>query len=162
MRVHVSRGPQVPSVADEGQVIAGLKAGPRSLAAGLSSRESCVMKALFDRNAQAPYDGPASQPAGSMQAGRACCCPGRPVVTVLVPPSRSRTHVTDLLLCGHHFRVSRDALHAAGATAYDQDGRKVLGPSMADQPPNWDLGTAPRETGSATAHPEHPAGRAYR
>jgi hypothetical protein len=120
------------------------------------------MKTLFNRNAEAPSDGPASQRAGSMKAGRACCCPGRPVVTVLVPPSGSRTHVTDLLLCGHHFRVNRDTLRVAGATAYDQVGRKVLGPGMPNKPPNWDLGTAQRDARSAPVHPEHPAGSAYR
>ena len=28
----------------------------------------------------------------------------------------------DLLLCGHHYRVSETALVAAGATVYDQTG----------------------------------------
>jgi hypothetical protein len=33
-----------------------------------------------------------------------------------MPPTATRPHQTDLLLCGHHYRASRDALAAAGAT----------------------------------------------
>jgi hypothetical protein len=46
---------------------------------------------------------------------RACCCPSQPAVRVLMPPTAARPHVTDLLLCGHHFRASRDALATAKA-----------------------------------------------
>jgi hypothetical protein len=49
-------------------------------------------------------------------ASRACCCPARPVVRVVMPPTATRRHAVDLLLCGHHYRVSRQALAAAGAT----------------------------------------------
>ncbi len=44
---------------------------------------------------------------------RACCCPAYPVVRVIMPPSPERRHSVDLLLCGHHYRVSRRALTAA-------------------------------------------------
>ena len=53
-------------------------------------------------------------------AARACCCPARPVVTVVMPPTASRPHPVDLLLCGHHFRASQAALRAAGAAVYDE------------------------------------------
>lgn len=46
---------------------------------------------------------------------RSCCCPARPAVLVVMPPVPARPHETDLLLCEHHFRVSRPALAAAGA-----------------------------------------------
>ena len=46
---------------------------------------------------------------------RACCCPARPVVRVLIPPTTARPHSVDLLLCGHHYRASGAALAAAGA-----------------------------------------------
>ena len=46
---------------------------------------------------------------------RACCCPARPVVRVLIPPGSARPHSVDLLLCGHHYRTSVAALAAAGA-----------------------------------------------
>ena len=46
---------------------------------------------------------------------RACCCPARPVVRVLIPPASARRHSVDLLLCGHHYRASCAALAAAGA-----------------------------------------------
>jgi len=47
---------------------------------------------------------------------RACCCPARWVVRVVMPPTAGRPHSVDLLLCGHHYRVSSQALVAAGAT----------------------------------------------
>jgi hypothetical protein len=46
---------------------------------------------------------------------RACCCPARPVVRVLIPAASARRHSVDLLLCGHHYRTSCAALAAAGA-----------------------------------------------
>jgi hypothetical protein len=68
-------------------------------------------------------------------AARACCCPARPVVTVVMPPTASRPHPADLLLCGHHFRVSQASLQAAGATVYDRSGVVILaGTRMADTP----------------------------
>jgi len=44
------------------------------------------------------------------------CCPARPVVRVVMPHTATRRHSVDLLLCGHHYRVSAQALAAAGAT----------------------------------------------
>jgi len=58
-------------------------------------------------------------------AGRACCCAARPAVIALVPPGPGRAHRTELLLCMHHFRVSRQALLAAGANVVDLDRRIV-------------------------------------
>ena len=58
-------------------------------------------------------------------AGPACCCPARPVVTVMMPPTPSRPHRVDLLLCGHHYRVCEKAVLAAGATVYDELGMPV-------------------------------------
>jgi len=48
--------------------------------------------------------------------GPACCCPARPVVRVIMPPAATRPHRTELLLCGHHYRASRQALATANAT----------------------------------------------
>ena len=59
-------------------------------------------------------------------AARACCCPARPLVTVVMPPTASRPHPIDLLLCGHHFRVSHAALQAAGAAVYDDTGLLIM------------------------------------
>ena len=50
---------------------------------------------------------------------RACCCPGRPVAKVIMPPAPGRPHPVDLWLCGHHYRSSFVALAAAGARVYD-------------------------------------------
>ncbi|HZP51343.1 DUF7455 domain-containing protein [Actinocrinis sp.] len=49
----------------------------------------------------------------------ACCCCAQPVVRVVMPVTDSEREPTDLLLCGHHFRVSRAALAAAGAVVFD-------------------------------------------
>ncbi len=73
----------------------------------------------------------AAQPAAALTAplakaatppGRACCCPATAAVRVTMPPAPGRPHRTDLLLCGHHYRVSRHALTAAGATVSDLSG----------------------------------------
>ena len=56
--------------------------------------------------------------------GPACCCPAHPVVRVVMPATAARPHRTALLLCGHHYRVSRQALAAANATV-----TKLLGPA---------------------------------
>jgi hypothetical protein len=61
----------------------------------------------------------------AQQAGRACCCPAKPVVIAIMPPKRGRKHPADLLLCGHHYRASRKALAAAGATVVDLGGVPV-------------------------------------
>lgn len=53
---------------------------------------------------------------------RACCCPAKPMVTVVMQPNARRPYPVDLLLCGHHYRVSQAALRAAGAAAYDETG----------------------------------------
>ena len=56
---------------------------------------------------------------------RACCCPARPMVTVMMPPAASRPYPVDLMLCGHHYRVSQAALRVAGAVVYDETGVRV-------------------------------------
>ena len=55
-------------------------------------------------------------------AGRACCCAARAAVQVTMPPTATRPHETDLLLCGHHYRVSRPALEAARAAVRELPG----------------------------------------
>jgi hypothetical protein len=62
---------------------------------------------LFDAAAR---PGPSAGP-----SGRACCCVAWAVVRVVIPPAAARPHETELLLCGHHYRVSRAALAAAHA-----------------------------------------------
>ena len=46
---------------------------------------------------------------------RSCCCPGWPVVKVIMPPASGRIRPVDLWLCGHHYRASRAALLLTGA-----------------------------------------------
>jgi hypothetical protein len=54
--------------------------------------------------------------------GRACCCPAKAAVRVIMPRAQGRPGETDLLLCGHHYLVSRRALSAAGASVRDLPG----------------------------------------
>jgi hypothetical protein len=49
------------------------------------------------------------------------------MVTIVLPPTASCPYPIDLLLCGHHYRVSQAALRAEGATAYDQAGAAITG-----------------------------------
>ena len=55
-------------------------------------------------------------------SNQACCCVARAVVRVVMPPTADRPHETELLLCGHHYRVSRAALAAAHTTVFELPG----------------------------------------
>ena len=48
------------------------------------------------------------------------------MVTVVIRAGRGRPHPVDLLLCGHHYRASLAALHAAGAAVYDNTGALIM------------------------------------
>src|SRR6516164_9933484 len=95
------------------------------------------MKSWFahdDRADSVPLDDELPVPARRLTlADRACCCPARPVVTVVIPAGRGRPHPVDLLLCGHHYRASLAALHAAGAAVYDSTGALIM--TGEEQPP---------------------------
>ena len=69
---------------------------------------------LFDAAAQR---GPAISP-----SGQACCCVAPAVVRVVMPPSARRPDEIELLLCGHHYRLSRAALSAAHASVHELAG----------------------------------------
>ena len=43
----------------------------------------------------------------------------RAVVRVVMPPTAGRPRETELLLCGHHYRLSRAALSAAHAGVHE-------------------------------------------
>jgi hypothetical protein len=78
-------------------------------------------------------------------SGQACCCVAPAVVRVVMPLTADRPHETELLLCGHHYRVSRAALAATHATVSEL-------PGTADDPDAWfhgdsgHLATAPVPT----------------
>jgi len=63
---------------------------------------------------------------------------------VLIPAASGHPYPIDLLLCGHHYRVSRAALAAIGVVVIDETGAAVDSGSMsvagADEPAN----TGPR------------------
>jgi hypothetical protein len=67
---------------------------------------------------------------GTVVLGPACCCPANPVVRVIMPATAARPHRTELLLCGHHYRGSRQALAAANATVTELP-RSAGSPSIA-------------------------------
>src|SRR5208282_6357374 len=77
---------------------------------------------------QAAWDGP------PRLADRSCCCPARPVVRVLIPPTAELRHPTDLLLCGHHYLTSRAALATANAVAIDETGAVLEPPPTSTEP----------------------------
>jgi hypothetical protein len=58
-------------------------------------------------------------------AGRACCCNAAPAVAVVLPPTKTLRHSTDLLLCGHHYRQSATTLAAAHATVWNRAGNRL-------------------------------------
>src|SRR5690349_13144472 len=55
---------------------------------------------------------------------QACCCVARAVVRVVMPPAPGRPRETELLLCGHHYRVSQAALAAAAARVEELPGSR--------------------------------------
>jgi hypothetical protein len=70
----------------------------------------------------APEHASAVYVSASRYASRACCCPAKPAVIVVLAASGGRGAPTDLLFCGHHYRASRVALAAKGALVMDLDG----------------------------------------
>jgi hypothetical protein len=62
---------------------------------------------------------------GSSPGDRACCCVARAMVRVVMPPAEGRPHDTELLLCGHHYRVSRAVLSAAHARVEELPASQV-------------------------------------
>jgi len=47
------------------------------------------------------------------KAERSCCCPAKPQVIAVIPPTAGRPDPADLLLCWHHYRAGRQPLAAA-------------------------------------------------
>jgi hypothetical protein len=68
------------------------------------------------------YDAAAPHGPAAGLADQACCCVARAVVRVVMPATASRPHETELLLCGHHYRVARAALSAAHASVQELAG----------------------------------------
>jgi hypothetical protein len=52
------------------------------------------------------------------------------MVRVLMPATENRPYRVDLLLCGHHFRLSQWTLAAAGAVARVVPGRRSADESV--------------------------------
>ncbi len=110
--------------------------GTKASEIGLSRRQAAggeaeVMDARFTHKspvgnapaAERVSDGDVSLSADSAAlAGRACCCTAGAAVRVTMSPGPSRPHSTELLLCGHHYRVSMQALAVAGAVVRELPG----------------------------------------
>src|ERR1017187_4802067 len=101
--------------------------GTGTLPRGGTLREPAFMSHFFPahatRHSEPPGPRQPARPAvywrALRTADRACCCPARPSVVAVMPAALGRDHPTDLLLCGHHYRVYRRALAAAGAVILD-------------------------------------------
>jgi hypothetical protein len=76
------------------------------------------------------FDAAAKRGPATSLSGQACCCVAQAVVRVVMPPTADRPHEIELLMCGHHYRVSRAALTAADATVSEL-------PGSADDPDAW-------------------------
>jgi len=68
------------------------------------------------------FDAAARQARPPVVADQACCCVAKAVMRVVMPPAPGRPHETELLLCGHHYRASRQALAAAHARVIELPG----------------------------------------
>ena len=68
------------------------------------------------------------------QSGGACCCVAQAVVRVVIPPTAGRPREIELLLCGHHYRVSRTALVAAHAAVSELPGSSADAAWFHDDP----------------------------
>ena len=55
-----------------------------------------------------------------------------------MPPTRERRHPVDLLLCGHHYRVSRRALAVARARIEELPGQADAAAAALLEPVHWD------------------------
>jgi len=111
-----------------------LAAGPAALPAARPRRDPDPMKGWHGHRDPADRDAADLGKLDDLLPGLphvvadlACCCPAKPAVTVIMPPAPGRPDAVDLLLCGHHFRISRAALTAAGAAVYDDTGALVAG-----------------------------------
>ena len=88
----------------------------------LTSRTDAARPATEPGTAPAPADYRVDWRLSLRKAERACCCPARPVIAVIMPAVPGRRHATELLLCRHHFLVSEDTLARSGAAAFDGQG----------------------------------------
>ena len=57
----------------------------------------------------------------ALETQQADCCIAKAVYRVVLPATATRSLAAELLLCGHHFRVSKRALQRANAWAFDTD-----------------------------------------
>jgi hypothetical protein len=86
--------------------------------AGGALGDAEAMNTRFSQVSHTESAGGLLSPAAQAAPGpldQACCCVARAVVRVVMPSTLGRPHETELLLCGHHYRVSRAAMAAAHA-----------------------------------------------
>lgn len=68
---------------------------------------------------QYPWDELLLDTRAGIDTQQADCCVARARFRIVLPARESRSRPAELLLCGHHFRVSRDGLRRASAAAFD-------------------------------------------
>lgn len=76
-------------------------------------------------------------------AARVCCCPARPAVAVVLPPTASRQDPGGLLPCGYLFRASQASLQTAGEAACDKTGMPVTTRARTADAPGLNVGGLP-------------------
>jgi hypothetical protein len=72
-----------------------------------------------------PYDDLLADTSKRIGSQRADCCVAAAAYRVLLPPTRTRSRASELLLCGHHYRQSRAALRPRGAAVFDTSNRLI-------------------------------------
>jgi hypothetical protein len=85
----------------------------------------------FRRNADYPIDELLLDSLDMISLERADCCSARAAYRAVLPTAGRRDRPADLLLCGHHYRSSHDALRSTGATVYDATNRLIASPALA-------------------------------
>jgi hypothetical protein len=116
---------------------------------GRAAREQRPCRRLQPRWKELPPDLDQAVPLDV--AARACCCPARPVLAAVMPSAASRPHPVDLLLCGHHLRVSQAAARY-GRQHAARPCRRVLRHALGT--PAW-TGGSDRAGRAGTEQPRH-------
>lgn len=66
-----------------------------------------------------PHDDLILSSVGGIQLQQADCCIANAAYRIVLPANAARPQPAELLLCGHHFRASQQALRHANASVFD-------------------------------------------
>jgi len=115
--------------------------GPASDSAGMSRFQHPSYYSRRNRTANAddesfvsPEPGAGSDPS-LRYSQQACCCPAPPAVIAVIPSADGSRAPAELFLCGHHYRQSRRALAACGATLLNLAGQPLTSDTWPEPAP---------------------------